>query len=436
MDFLKLIQKKEQLADNKIIIMTVVLVVLIMSAIVFWPGASKHKLLTYLPEDASFYWHWTNKSYFSQDFLGEKEGANRMEELKSILGSNFLNLQEVLWFQTNGNFDNDNYLLRFSRLPRSVVKDLEDKNFDFHIYSPQKNILLINKGKIIDDLTADPDKLGHFEAGMSVYWQKNKEPEFLRGFSDLLDPLFLNDEVLINWQKTATQRNKLILLEDRVSEIKDFKNFFAPADFDLVFGFGSQMSDDLAEKISSDLLKTFFDSLPYYHLSQAAIKERILNDATIWQKGDGWILASHQPFGENILDFMQNLKVEEVSRVLSDGTAYTELVAAKDQNIVERQINGQKVLQIDQLFLWDIGEQHYLSNQQELIEELSSHSLRVLNIFQDCTNLEAKIGDFVYLDTANIPTGQIKDYLLAKQITKLEMFSYATGTISGINICY
>jgi len=435
-DFLKLVQKKEQIADNKIIIATVILVVLIMSAIVFWPGASQHKLLTYLPEGASFYWHWTSKNYFSQDFLAQTEVDSRMDELKNILGSNFLNLQEVLWFQVDNNSANDNYLLRFSRLPRSYVRDLEDRRLDFRVYSPAKNILLINKGKSIDNLIANPDKTDYFDAGMSIYWQKNQAPDFLQELAGTLEPLFSTNDVLINWQKVSLQRNKLVLLEERAVGVKDFKNFFTPADFELAFGFGSQMSDDLAGKISNDLLKPFFDSLPYYHLSKTAIKERILKDTIVWQKGDGWLLASHQPFRENILDFIHNLKVEEVARVLSDGTAYTELVAAKDQTIIEQQINGQKILQIDQIFLWDIGEQHYLTNRREMIENLSSDNHYLVNILQDCVSMDAQIGDFIYLATANLPTGQIKDYLLDNQVSKLEMFSFATGTISGLNICF
>ena len=93
-------------------------------------------------------------------------------------------------------------------------------------------------------------------------------------------------------------------------------------------------------------------------------------------------------------------------------------------------------MSIDQIFLWDIGEQHYLTNRREMIENLSSDNHYLVNILQDCVSMDAQIGDFIYLATANLPTGQIKDYLLDNQVSKLEMFSFATGTISGLNICF
>lgn len=437
MDFIKLVQKKEQILDNKLIIGLVFVIILIISVIIFWPRSSKHQLLSYLPPETSFYWHWTNKNYFSQDFWQIAEPNNRLKYLENVLGSNFFNLQEILWFQLEGNSVNNNYLLRFSRLPQSFVNDLQSKNPDLNIYNPQPNILLINRGKNLTSLTAELENKSYFSEGVSVYWQKNKAPDFLSELSVILEPLFSGQEVFINWQNDFQQINRVVLLDQNSTNIKNFKNFFIPSKFDLAFGFGKQIDNDLAENISNNLLKSFFDTLPYYNLSVEAIGERILNDALLWQDGDNWILASHQPFTENIFDFIKNLKVEETKKVLADGTAYTELVAAKDQDIQEHQINGQKILQIDEVFLWDIGEQHYLSNSQALMTDLSTGRHHLSDLLKNCSsNLTADIGDLLYLKTANLPDSQLKNYLTNHQITKLEMFSYATGTISGLNICF
>ena len=123
--------------------------------------------------------------------------------------------------------------------------------------------------------------------------------------------------------------------------------------------------------------------------------------------------------------------------VLSDGTAYIELIAAEQQDIIEHQINDQQVSQIDQLFLWDIGDQHYLSNKKELIEELTTHNYHLASLLDDCLGqIDVRIGDFIYFNNKNILEGPIKNYLLNKNIDSLQMVSYATGTITGINICF
>lgn len=437
MDFLKLVQTKEHKTDNKIIVGMVILVILIMSTVVFWPSSPKHHLLAYLPEDASFYYHWSTKQDMTEDWLAQDIIQERILELENILDDNFLNLQEVLWFQTDGNPVNDNYLLKFTRLPKSFMSDITNQEPDFRIYSPAKNILLINRGELIDNLEFNPDYDENFEQGISIYWQKNKAPEFLGDLVNIIEPAFIGDDVLLNWQKISRTKNRLSLLENRKSDIKDLKDFLIPKEFDLAFSFSSITSDELAENISNDLLKTFFDSLPYYNLDVRVIKDRILSNTMIWQKDDGWILASDTAWQDDILDFIDTLTVREVPGVLSDGTAYVELVASEEQNIIEHQLNGQKIIQIDQLFIWDREDQHYLTNKKELLVGLISHNQYLATFLSECLgDLDARVGDFIYFDTKDISEAQIQEYLLNHNIANLQIFSYATGTIAGINICF
>ncbi|MFA6307271.1 MAG: hypothetical protein WC664_00325 [Patescibacteria group bacterium] len=437
MDFLKLVQKKDHKTDNKIIVATVVLVILIMSLLVFWPNDEKQKLISYLPDDVSFYYHFTSKKVFADQVFNKNIAQERIVELENILEGNFLNLQEIIWFQTDANPANDNYLLKFSRLPKSFLMGMTNKNLDFRAYSPEKNILLINRGKVIDYLEARPEQIEYFDTGVSIYWHKGQAPSFLSDLIDIVEPAFVGNRVLVNWQTLAKGKNKLSLLEERTSEIKNIKEFLMPKEFDFVFAFNSQLADNLSEEIIDSLLKSLFDSLPYYNLDKQVIKDRVLQDAIVWQKDDGWILASDKSWQDNILDFINTLSLEEVSRVLSDGTAYTELVAAEQQNVIEHQINGQKILQIDDLFIWDIGDKHYLSNKQALIAELTSYNYYLGDFLQDCLgNIDAKIGDLVYLRNSKLVDGQIKDYLSSENIEELKMLSYATGTISGLNICF
>ena len=437
MDFLKLVQKKEHKTDNKIIVATVFLVVFIMSAIVFWPSKPRHSLLSYLPDNTSFYVHWINKKDLGEVIFVEDISKERIKELEDVLGSNFLNLQEVLWFETDNNSSNDNYLLKFSRLPKSFLFNLENKNLDFEVYSPDKNILLINRGTHINELKSEPDKISYFEEGVTIYFQKDNKPKFLDALADVLDQVVVGNDVLLNWQKMPKGKNRFILLENRPSGIKDIRGFLSLREFDYVFGFNSGIPEDLSEEITNSLLKTFFNSLPYYNLSSQAIKDRILKDSIIWQKGDGWILASDVSWQDSILDFLDNLNLKEVAGVLSDGTAYIELVASEEQNALEQQINGQKVLQIDNLFIWDIGDKHYLTNKRELIEELSSSNYYLANVIYNCLgDKDLRVGDIMYFNRKDAPEGELKAFLEDNNIDGLNIFSYATSTISGLNLCF
>jgi len=435
-DFLKLVQKKEQKIDNKIIVSTVVLVVLIMSVIVFWPTKQKQHLLTYLPANVSFYYHFTSKKELSQAFFAQEIVDTKTIELEKLLAGDFLNLQEVLWFQTIGDTTQDSYLLKFSRLPKSFLDNFAKKNSEFKASSPEKNILVITKGELAFDLAANQETQQYFSQGISIYWQKNQAPEFLNSLATIVEPIFIGEDVLLNLQKLPAGKNRLSLLEKRNSDLRDIKYFLTPEKFDSVLAFNSILSDEMAENISNNLLRTLFDSLPYYNLSTEVIKNRILSDSMIWQKSDGWILASDKTWQDSILDFMKTFKVKEVAKVLSDGTAYTELVASDEQAVIEHQINGQKVLQMDQLFIFDIGDQHYLSNKKDLIEELTLARHYLKDFLSDCLDQEATVGDFVSLNSSDIPTGVIKDYLLTNNISSLKALSYTTGTVSGLNICF
>lgn len=437
MDFLKLVQKKEQKIDNKIIVSTVILVVLIMSVVVFWPTKQKQHLLTYLPANVSFYYHFTSKKELNQVFFAQEIVDTKTIELEKLLAADFLNLQEVLWFQTAGDTTQDSYLLKFSRLPKSFLDNFAKKNSEFKAFSPEKNILVLTKEELATDLAAKPETQEYFSQGISIYWQKNQVPEFLNSLVAIVEPVFIGEDVLLNLQKLPAGGNRLSLLEKRNLDFRDIKYFLSPKEFNSVLAFNSVLSDDLAENISDNLLKTLFDSLPYYNLSTEVIKNRILSGSMIWQKGDGWILASDKAWQDSILDFMKTFKVKEVSKVLADGTAYTELVASDEQAITEHQINGQKVFQIDQLFIFDVGDQHYLSNKKELIEELTLSRHYLKDFVSDClAEPEVVVGDFVFLSSSDIPSGAIKDYLLTNNISSLKAVSYTTGTVSGLNICF
>gem|GEM_PF-3114855 len=437
MDFLKLVQKKDHKIDNRIILFTVITVILIISVIVFWPKNFKYPLVAYLSDNTSFYVHLSDKDYLKNDIVVFNDDLIQAQELESVLGSNFFNLKELILFKIDDKLDNY-YLLRFSRLPKTFVKDLTAKNSSWHSYVIDKNIVFLTKGELIEGIKANPDKQVYFEEGVTVYESKNYDSDFLKDWSNIISAAFSDEDLLINWQKLPKGVNRFSLIGTRRSESKNFNRFFTPKEFDTVFAFSDHNLDQkVVESLSNNILKVFFDSLPYYNLSTQDISDRILKDSILWQKGDQWLLASHRPFDGDILSFIKSFNVEEVNKVLSDGTAYTEFVAADNQNTIEHQINGQKVLQIDQLFVWDIANQHYLSNNREFIEKLSADNYYLSNIFKDCLdNTQLQVEDIVYFSTNNIPDSALKQYLLSNNIDNLQAFSYSDGNISGLNICF
>jgi len=435
-DFLKLVQQKEQKIDNKIIIIVVFLLLVLISLIMFWPKDAKHNLLAYLPKNVSFYYHITDKKNISQPFFPQEIVQDRISELEDVLGNNFLNLQEIVWFQVDGSLDTNNYLLQFSRLPKSTIDDLATNYPNYIFYSPRKNVLLITQEELPVFVEASQEKEQYFFDGLSIYWKKNESPQFLDSLADVLEPIFVGDEVLLNWHAISKTKHGLRFVENRVLRHKDIGGFLIPKNFDLAVAFTSDISDSLAKDITDNLLRTLFNSLPYYNLSTEVIKNKILSDSILWQRGEDWILASDSDWRDSILDFIKTIKTKEVSKVLADGTAYKELVAADDQAIVDYQINGQTVSQIDQLFIWDIDQEHYLSNSRQLIEELTSYNRYLNTLANDCLGDDVSIGDFVYLDTQNIVDSPVRQYLLDNNINNLQMFSYTTGTISGLDVCF
>lgn len=435
MDFLKLVQKKENKLDNGIIIFSAIVLFSVIAGILLWPQRDKTSLVSYLPADTSFYLQFSDfKKQWSDDKRSEYPFLDQsLEEhftnLENILASNYLNLEEVVIFQLDREEKVDNYLLRFSRLPKSFVSDGQNISQDFNLYSLDKNVLLIAYQDFDYKTDYDKKEVLFDRPGLNLYWQKEKIASWLKEVSYWLEPLYTDNEIFVNLS-LDNKNTRVFLLQNTTSDLKSTNSFIMPADFDIAFGF---FNNDLQNELP---IKEIIKSLPYTNISQDWINNRLLTDSLYFAKGESWILASYNDWVSDWSYLLSNVKLEEKNRSLSDGTVYVELLASADQGPQKHEINGQELWQIDNLWAWSIGDRHYLSNDRQMMENITSRNVYLDKFFANCMDKQAILGDFLYIDKNNQENSALKQFLIDNNLEKLQITSYSSSTYQGLGLCF
>ena len=130
------------------------------------------------------------------------------------------------------------------------------------------------------------------------------------------------------------------------------------------------------------------------------------------------------------------LKLKEVKKVLADGTLYTELVASEEQIAFEHEFKGQNYWQIDNLYGIGFGGAYYLSNQSQMIEKLVDSDNSMIDLWSGCGQFDKKINDFVRWQTSQLADGELKSYLVDRNIQSINLFSYQNYLVEGIRLCF
>jgi len=446
-NFSQLFKEKSKFLDIKVILVIAVLIICLVIT-KLWSVAPQLSARDFLPLNTSFFYEWTSQKSLTDNLppqliiFDDQLPMEKADFLRQNLGDLFDNLQEAIWFKVAGS-EEDNYLVKFSKLSSKSFKNWHEKHPEVIYYQPSDNILMLTdsvelinsiKGKIIGHFTVN-----HLSKGINIYWQLNQPPDFLYNFSSFLAYSSENPEIFMNIQSVGQKQNKVNLFQinNQPLDIEQNVLFKIPSDFDLAIGFNASSTESLSNFLNKNLLIPIYDGLPYYNLSNQKISQYFLGDNIIFQDDDGWLMINQEDYQQKTLDLADSFEVQEINKVLPDGTAYTELIASQEQTIVEHEFADQKYWQIDGLFGIQLENYYYLSNRQYLIEDLITSDKKINNLWADCLdNSSYRVRDFIFWPTDKLPDIPIKAYLEENNLQSLDIFSYYNSAITGLQWCF
>ena len=446
MDFLKLVKKKESKFDFKIAIALLVLAILLVLVKILSPQPDVYAR-DFLPVDTNFYYHWSNKVALSQDSIKLFDTAvpnGHLDSLRSVLGINFAKVEEVIWFTIDGDVENNYYLLRFSKFPKKYLEGLQNSSQDYHLWQPSDNILLLSDseeaGDRLPELVVPRFAINKITQGINIYWMPEAQPEFLSIWRDWLPEMVLARDVFVNLQTSGGHlRLNLYQLrhKDSLDRVHQLSAARLPADFSLISGFQASSTITGEEFISRDIILPLYNALPYYNLNQQEIKDFILTDNILVQDKEDWLLVGADDWQSLAIDLAKDFELQEVTKLLPDGTTYVELLASDTQTVFKHDFEQWQYWQIDGLYGISLDNLHYLSNKAGLIEEIIINNRPLGSFFGDCLyDRSYQIGDFVKFNTNQTNDSALKTYLISKDIDWLEVFSYQNAVVEGLQLCF
>ncbi|MBT6690979.1 hypothetical protein HOB10_01445 [Candidatus Parcubacteria bacterium] len=449
MNFLKLVKKKEKKFDFKIVIALLVLAILLFLVRFLAPQSNVYAR-DFLPQDTTFYFQWTNQKVLLQNeadntrFFDTSVPQEHLETLQGILGKDFSNLKEVIWFRTESAQDVNHYLVRFSSLPGKFLDSLQNSNPDYFYFQPSRDILLISEsdalGQSLPELIVKRFTVNYIDQGLNIYWFPGSKPEFLSSWDNLLPEQLLARDIFINLQ-TTKGHVRLNLYQTRLEggshKPHPLSGARLLADFDLMAGFQASSTEFATNFISRDIILQLYNALPYYNLNQEEINNYILSDSILIQDGAGWLLVGKDDWQGLAIDLAHDFELQEVSKLLPDGTTYIELLAGEEQPVLEHEFSQLKYWQIDGLYGISLDNMYYLSNEAFLLEGIINNNRPLSSVFGDClSDSSYEIGDFISLEVDQVPASSLRDYLETKNIGTLDIFSYQNSTVEGLQLCF
>jgi len=450
-DFLKLVHKREQKADNKIIfglIGLLFLIALFFVLVNFLPKKEYRPLFSYLPADTNFYYHFTDKKVFYQDILEDFKifdssvATDKVKSLENLLGASFLNAREIVWFRTDQS-DSDSYLIRFSHLQKKSLTQIQNDHSNMYFFQADNDILLVSYSlevyneflsKEYKDEIATSRSQG--SQGIDMYWQLGHLPEFLNDLIPYLFSIFESGDAYANFYRK--EDNGLVINLYGTSPIPRDSSFFqykSPLKPDFVLAFSKYTPQGIKNSLENDLIRLIFSSLPYYNLNSQSIEQAILSGGVIFQRDGAWLIATPLDSSAIILDLVDYYQVKEQKNTLSDGTLYIELLANDNPNKIEYSYKDKTYFQVSNVFVYQEAGINYLSSNEAFVWEIIELSQPLSNLWLNCQPEAGQVSDFIYLDTNKLDNDQIKEYLSNKGVNKLWALSYYTASHAGLQFC-
>lgn len=446
MDFLNLIKKEKGQLSRKwlqLVIAVIVLFVVVLFSIIKSdkPDVYAHD---FLPPSASFYYEWSNKQAIDKGIydygLFDKEiPLGELAKVRNLLADNFSKVQELIWFKLEDR-EEDFYLLRFSDIKDKDLYSLHDLNPNTYFYKPAPNVLFISPDETINkDISAQIVSrwnLNYNREGINAYWQIDRPPAFFKDLSVLVAPVATVRDAFVNFGDSSIDFYQPRTTSTAISDLSNFQNKKVPQNFDLALGFSASSTENFSQSIAENIILPNFESLPYENLSYSDLHKYLFKDSLLFSYEDGWLLVADTDWRSRASDLAKNLQLVEVKKTLPDGTLYTELQAADDQLVIERDFAGQKYWQIDNLYGWGEENAYYLSNRPEMIEDIMLSKVNLAALALTCVQSNKDISDFVRWQTDKLGAGPIKSFLEEQNIGNLSIFSYQNYLIKGVKLCF
>jgi len=427
--------------DKKKINIKIVLVLLSFIIFIFLsiiiPNTSKVKMIDFLPEDSSFYYHWTNKdsffNSFNNPFLDKQVSQEKIDNLDNIFNESFDNAQEIIWFRVN-NSKEDHFLVLFSRLPYNFFDELNSDKYLFKRLD--KRIVLVTKSKeLLGNISLLSDskfKINDFNSGINIYWQFDTAEDILSNTF----PLLSSKNTFVNISEKKNKQVINIFQKNNEEFIKkDISLLQIPKDFDSIIGFSSSSTINFSNFVYNNILLSQFYSLPIYYSNDEELKDYFLRDNIIIQDENNYLVINKYN-KYDLTNFFTSFSLTEVKKTLLDGTLYTELVFNEEEKKINHSFKEYNYWQMDNLFGIELNGYNYLSNRQYLIEDMLSDYIYLDELWKEYINNEGSVEDFVYLKTNKLPDGELKEYLKENSINSLDILSYTNNISKGYIIIF
>lgn len=427
--------------DKKKINIKIILILLSFIIFIFLlfitSNTSKVETKDFLPNNTSFYYHWTNKKTFSNSFnnpfLGKQVSQEKIDNLNNVFNESFDNAQEIIWFRIN-NSKEEHFLVLFSKLSYNFFDELDNNEYLFKRLD--KRIVLVTKSKELLDnisLLADSEfKINDFNKGINIYWQFDTAEDILTNTFPLLSSK--NTFVNISENKNKQEINIFQKNNEEFAK-KDTSLLQIPKNFDSIIGFNSSSTINFSNFVYNNILLPQFYSLPIYYSNDKELKDYFLRDNIIIQDQNNYLLINKYN-KYDLSNFFTSFSLKEVKKTLVDGTLYTELISNEEEKKINHSFKEYNYWQIDNLFGIELNGYTYLTNRQYLVEDVLSDYMYLDELWKEYINNESSVEDFIKLKVDKLPKGELKEYLKENNITSLDLLSYNSNTTKGYIIVF
>ncbi len=434
MNIFSLLHFKKKKINIKIILILVFFIVSIILGFII-PNTSNAEVKDFLPDNTSFYYHWTSKNTFlnsfDNPFLDKQLSEDKINNLNDIFNESSNNIQEIIWFRVGDNKE-DHYLLLFSRLPYKFLDEIESDTYLFK--KIDKRIILVTENQEVLDSVSLSDNskfnISTFDKGINIYWKLGYSEDILNNTF----PLLSTRDTFVNISEKKKKQIINIFQKNNDSFVKKDKSLLQiPKDFDSIISFNSSSTINFSNFVYDNILLSQFYSLPIYY-DDKSVKEYLLKDNIIIQDENSWLMINNDHY--NISNFRNSFNLEEVKKTLSDGTLYTELVFNEEEKSIDHSFKEYSYWQVDNLFGIELNKYNYLSNRQYLIEDILSDYIYLGELWKNYISNTDIVEDFIHFKVNKLPKGQLREYLEKYNVTSLDLLSYSNSMVKGYVIIF
>jgi hypothetical protein len=429
-------------------IVYIIALAVVLLLLMFWFSVKPEFLAhDFLPDQTTFYYQWTDKQAWSGQpspvtIFDNQEPTNQLNKLQGLLGEMMANTAEIIWFQTSDS-DSDHYLVRLiGGLSKQEVEYLATSIGDYTLSQPNRQILLISPepelGQTLPEMPIAKFELARKQADVNLYFELDQAPEFLQKLAGYLETVTTNPQIFLSLDLAGRQMMVDLYQPVQVDETADQISWSKVKIPDHRVALAiNDLSATADELIQNFILPNLFTELPNFYavddLTRQKLSQKVMLVTT---EDDDWLLVSQQDWQESIFELIPEFLVTEVSKRLSDGTLYTELVKNKDAQAEILPLGETNYWKIDGLYGAQAEDFYYLSNSEAVIKQIITKSSYIGDSWTDCLLTgQSTVTDWLSLDRDALDKVHINS-LFAKDIKQLDVFAYYNHVTRGWRMCF